>query len=169
VGTAHPPNRRIGLAQRVLQRLAASAGGSKLFATSLHRVDQWALSVTDGRWSPSQWAIGIPVVTVQTTGAKSGQRRDIVTFGIPDGADTILIASNYGGEKHPAWYHNLRAHPEVTLVAVRSEPRPHRARLLEGDDRADAWELACWHYGGYRAYAERTDRTIGVFRLSPTD
>jgi deazaflavin-dependent oxidoreductase (nitroreductase family) len=169
VGSGNPPNRRIGLAQRALQRLPASAGGSKFFAATWHHVDDWALSVTNGRWSLSQWAIGLPIVTVQTTGAKSGLRRDIVTAGIPDGADTILIASNYGGEKHPAWYHNLRAHPEVTLVAVRSEPRAHRARLLEGDERAAAWELACWHYGGYRVYAERTSRTIGVFRLSPID
>ena len=162
-------DRRIGLVQRALQRVPATAAGSTFFAATWHHVDEWALSTTSGRWSPSQWMIGLPIVTVHTTGARSGLRRDIVTAGIPDGDDTILVASNFGQEKHPAWYHNLRAHPDVRLTRVGSEPRPHRARQLVGEERSEAWDLACWYYRGYETYARRAGREIGVFRLSPSD
>ncbi len=162
-------DRRIGLAQRALQRVPATAAGSTFFAATWHHVDDWALSTTNGRWSPSQWMIGLPIVTVCTTGARSGLPREIVTAGIPDAEDTILVASNFGQAKHPAWYHILRAHPEVTLTRVGSESRPHRSRQLHGDERDEAWDLANWHYRGYETYARRTDREIGVFRLSPTD
>ena len=59
---------------------------------------------------------GLPIVAVTTIGAKSGQPRSFPPVAIPDGGNVILIASNFGQHNHPAWYYNLRAHPEVQLT-----------------------------------------------------
>lgn len=53
--------------------------------------------------------INAPLVS---TGAKSGQRREVQLTYFNDGPDVILLASNYGGTKHPQWYHNLKANPD---------------------------------------------------------
>ncbi|HSS23359.1 MAG TPA: nitroreductase/quinone reductase family protein [Mycobacterium sp.] len=78
----------------------------------------------------------------------------------------ILTASNYGGARHPGWYHNLLAHPECELHLG---PRGGRfvAREVEGDERDRLFALAADVYLGYPTYAERTNRTIRMLRLGP--
>jgi deazaflavin-dependent oxidoreductase (nitroreductase family) len=78
------------------------------------------------------------------------------------------MASNYGGQKHPAWFHNVKANPEVTLQARGQEGR-YRARVPEGEERDRLWELAKTHAMAYSRYESITDRTIPVVVLSPLD
>ena len=52
------------------------------------------------------------MVVLTSVGACSGERREVPLAYFTDGDDEVLIASNYGGKTHPAWYHNLRAQPE---------------------------------------------------------
>ena len=60
----------------------------------------------------------LPSLNMTTTGAKSGQPRTATVLYFSDGDDVIVIASSFGRDKHPAWYHNLKAHPDATLERV---------------------------------------------------
>ena len=100
-----------------------------------------------------------------TTGARSGRQIVNPILGLPDGADMVVIASNYGQARHPAWYHNLRAHPRAR-VAVDGAAREVEAEELESPERERFIALANEVYPGFTAYVERAaPRRIAVFRL----
>jgi deazaflavin-dependent oxidoreductase (nitroreductase family) len=111
----------------------------------------------------------LPVVVLTSVGARSGERRGVPLAYFTDGCDVILIASNYGGSRHPAWYHNLRAHPECELYIG---PRGGRfvASEVDGADRDRLYGLAVDRLAGVFALHEKRsgDRSIPVMRLTPT-
>jgi deazaflavin-dependent oxidoreductase (nitroreductase family) len=123
------------------------------------------MRVTRGRLTLSPT---LPVVVLTSVGARSGERRDVPLAYFTDGDDVILIASNYGGSRHPAWYHNLRAHPECELHIG---PRGGHfvAREVDGADRDRLYELAKDRLAGVFALHEKRsgDRAIPVMRLTP--
>lgn len=81
----------------------------------------------------------------------------------------IVIASNWGGERNPGWYYNLRTKPACE-VTVNGERRRYVARELEGEERARAWERSAAIYPGYNAYRRRAaHRTIPVIALEPAE
>jgi deazaflavin-dependent oxidoreductase (nitroreductase family) len=87
--------------------------------------------------------------------------------GIEDGERVVLIASNFGRSRHPAWYHNLRANPEATL-SVRGQKKTYIAREADGREREDYWHQAVELYAGYAAYEKRTGgRKIPIMVLAP--
>jgi deazaflavin-dependent oxidoreductase (nitroreductase family) len=90
--------------------------------------------------------------------------------GIPDGERLILIASNWGQAKHPAWYYNVKANPQVTITRD-GVTRPYVAREVMGEERERCWAKAVALYPGYRGYAARAGRGIPVIVLkeSPED
>ena len=109
----------------------------------------------------------IPVLLLHCTGARSGKQRTLPLLYVPLAEDpdaVLLIASNAGQDRHPAWYYNLRAHPEVRCE-LGGEKRNYSAQLLEGEARRIGFETAVCLYPGYRRYAQRCEREIGVFRL----
>ncbi|MEM7216766.1 MAG: nitroreductase/quinone reductase family protein [Pseudomonadota bacterium] len=111
----------------------------------------------------------IPVCLVSMRGARTGENREVPLLYVPldEGDDAILlVASNGGQPRHPAWYHNLRAHPQVRVLFSDGE-RPMMARLLAGDERSAGMVQACGVYPGYAVYEQRCERQIPVFRLSP--
>ena len=77
-----------------------------------------------------------PTLLLDHVGAKSGTKRTTPLTYLADGDDLVLVASKGGNPRHPAWFHNLRAHPDVT-VQVGSRRRPVRARVATPDG-ADA-------------------------------
>jgi deazaflavin-dependent oxidoreductase (nitroreductase family) len=111
----------------------------------------------------------LPSANLTTTGARSGQRRTVTVLYFSDGDDVILVASSFGRDKHPAWYHNLKAHPTAHLerggrsgdyVATEVEDDAERARLFAKADQV---------YAGYADYRDRTaavGRRIPILRLS---
>ena len=107
-----------------------------------------------------------PMLLLEHLGAKSGQRRTSPLAYVRDGEDIVLVASKGGHSRNPAWYHNLRAHPEAT-VQVGSERRPVRAREATASERKRLWPMAVRTYSGYREYQERTDRQIPLMVLEP--
>ena len=107
-----------------------------------------------------------PMLLLDHVGAKSGKRRTAALVYLEDGPNLALIASKGGHPKHPAWFHNLMAHPEVT-VQVGPERRRVRARVATPDERARLWPRAVKAWPGYRTYQERTDREIPVVILEP--
>jgi deazaflavin-dependent oxidoreductase (nitroreductase family) len=81
----------------------------------------------------------------------------------------LLVASRGGDVKHPAWYRNVVANPDVRLLYDGSERR-YRARQAEGEERERAWRLCNRTYAGYAAYQQRAgDRVIPVIVLEPAE
>jgi deazaflavin-dependent oxidoreductase (nitroreductase family) len=145
------------LIQRGMRRLIALPIVAKGLSVAGHRMDKPVMGLTDGRVSPSSILTGLPIITLTTTGAKSGQPRAVPLVGIPAGDGRLaLIASNWGGTKHPAWYYNIKANPAVT-VTHKGESRPYIARETSGEERAALWATAVGLYPGYAAYAARTE------------
>jgi deazaflavin-dependent oxidoreductase (nitroreductase family) len=97
-------------------------------------------------------------------GAKSGTRRTTPLLYVDDPPNVVIVASKGGYPQHPAWYHNLRAHPD-TEVQIGSERRQVRARVATEAERERLWPMAVETYSGYRDYQRRTDRTIPLVIL----
>ena len=99
-------------------------------------------------------------------GARSGVERTTPLVYVEAGDTLVLVASKGGYPKNPAWFHNLRAHPD-TIVQVGSERRAVRARVASPSERTRLWPKAVAVYGGYAGYQERTDREIPLVILEP--
>lgn len=156
---------RANLAQRAMRRLAATPPGSWVFARVLQRIDQPVYRLSGGRHTFANLVSGIPVVMLTTTGARSGVPRTVPVLGLPTVDGLVVIASNFGQARHPAWYHNLRANPEGQ-VTVDGVTRDFRATEARGDQRARIWREGLKVYPGWSEYARRApNRTIAVFVL----
>lgn len=107
-----------------------------------------------------------PVLLLTTTGRKSGQRRTAPVVYLADGEKLVVIGSNAGHSRTPAWSLNLKANPEAE-VEVGRERRRVRARVATGDERAELWRKHVEQYSGFDEYEARTDREIAVFVLEP--
>lgn len=108
---------------------------------------------------------GAPVILVHHVGARSGTHRVSPLIGLADGDRWAIVASKGGTDKHPAWYHNLRANPE-TEIEVGRERIPVTARVVEGDERAVLWRKLVEVYPPYEEYQGFAgDRVIPVVSL----
>jgi deazaflavin-dependent oxidoreductase (nitroreductase family) len=101
-----------------------------------------------------------------TTGAKTRLSRVSPLLYGRDGGRLVVVASQGGTTKNPAWYHNLRAHPQVTVQIGRERWTMH-AREATGDERPRLWQLMTRQYPGYDGYQQRTARRIPVIVLEP--
>jgi F420H(2)-dependent quinone reductase len=114
--------------------------------------------------------IGVPTLMLYTTGRRSGQQRVNSLVYAKDGDDLLVVASNGGADKPPAWLHNLKANPDVE-VQVGTDRRPGRARVIDSSDpdRDRVWRLVNENNKDrYDAYQEKTDREIPVVAITPT-
>ncbi|OBK91673.1 nitroreductase family deazaflavin-dependent oxidoreductase [Mycobacterium sp. 1165178.9] len=151
---------------RTMRRFASTPVGVALLRPTAHHLDRLVTKVTGGRRSFAEVATGVPVVMLTTTGAKSGEPRTVAVYGIPHPDGVGLIASNFGGTKHPAWYHNLRANPEAT-VTIGRDTWPATARLATPRERDEIWAKGVELYPGWRKYEVRAgDRRIEAFVLA---
>jgi deazaflavin-dependent oxidoreductase (nitroreductase family) len=107
-----------------------------------------------------------PVLLLTTTGRKSGQPRTAPVVYLADGERMIVIGSNAGNDRVPAWSLNLMAKPDAEVEVGRRRVRV-RVRIAEGEERADLWRKANEQYAGFDDYEARTDRDIAVFILEP--
>ncbi len=107
---------------------------------------------------------GFPVVVITSVGAKSGNLRKNPVMRVERDGKYVAIASKGGADDHPEWYYNLVAHPEVDLQD-KGEKHTYVARLVEGDEREDWWQLAVNTWPTYGEYQKKTDRQIPVFVL----
>ncbi|QRY52399.1 nitroreductase family deazaflavin-dependent oxidoreductase [Mycolicibacterium septicum] len=149
--------------------------GGKLFTTEraagfwrrrIAPLEAPVMKATRGR---ARLSFSIPVLVLTSTGARSGKRYETPLAYFTDGDDVVLIASNYGRDRHPSWYHNLLAHPDCELH-IGSRGGRFVAREVAGDDRDRLYALAADRLNkGWNVYEQRTDgiRTIPVLRLSP--
>lgn len=108
-----------------------------------------------------------PVLLLTTTGRRSGEKRTAPVLYMPDGDRLVVIGSNAGNKRPPAWSLNLVAHPDAE-VEIGRERRRVRARVAEGDERALLWRrMNEEHYEGFDDYDRRTSRGIRLFVLEP--
>ena len=108
---------------------------------------------SDGRlWGTM---FGGPVLLLNTTGRKSGQRRSTPLLYVRDGEDFVLIASNGGAPRHPAWYLNL-------MLRV-------RAKEVGGEEKARLWQKMVEMYPSYDDYQKKTKREIPLLVMRPRD
>jgi F420H(2)-dependent quinone reductase len=107
-----------------------------------------------------------PILLLTTTGRKSGKQRTAPVLYLADGDRFVVINTNAGNEKTPAWSLNLRANPEAT-VEVGSKRVEVRARLAEDEERAELWRRHMQQYSGWEFYESKLDREVGVFVLEP--
>jgi deazaflavin-dependent oxidoreductase (nitroreductase family) len=131
-----------------------------------NKVDPVLMRATGGRLKST---FNAPTVLLTHTGAKSGEPRSTPLAYFTDGENVVLIASRGGHRQHPAWYHNVTAHPEVELWTKGGGGR-YLAREAEGAERQRLWNLATDFYPGFARYQERAgDRVIPVVVCTPQD
>jgi len=107
---------------------------------------------------------GKPLLLLTTTGAKSGQRRTTPMMYLADGNRLLVFASKRGAPTHPDWYHNLVAHPEVT-VEVGTETYEASAKVLNGEERDRLYARQAELYPQFGEYQAGTTRKIPVIAL----
>lgn len=105
-----------------------------------------------------------PVLLLTTTGRRSGQPRTAPVVYLEDGPRLIVVGSNAGNASEPAWSLNLKANPDAE-VEIRGGRRAVRARVVDGDERAELWQKVNRQYAGFDDYDGRTARDIAVFAL----
>ncbi|HTP19521.1 MAG TPA: nitroreductase family deazaflavin-dependent oxidoreductase [Solirubrobacteraceae bacterium] len=134
----------------------------------LLRVHEALYKRTDGRVGHRM--IGVPTLLLRTTGRRSGAIRTNGLVYARDGDDYLVVASNGGSDRAPAWLHNLRAKPEVEIQIGR-ERRPATARIIEPSDPSyeRLWKVVNAHnHDRYDAYQQKTTRPIPVVAITPS-
>jgi deazaflavin-dependent oxidoreductase (nitroreductase family) len=154
--------------QRLLRGVAQSRFGGWVALNVANKVDPYLMRASRGLLKvPS----GVPTILLTHTGAKSGMKRTTPLVYFTDGPNVILIASQTGKPKQPAWFHKLKANPEVELWAG-GRGGAYRAREAEDQERDRLWQLATQLYPGYDDYQQRADvagRRIPVIVCEPRD
>ncbi|MDQ3946294.1 MAG: nitroreductase family deazaflavin-dependent oxidoreductase [Actinomycetota bacterium] len=108
----------------------------------------------------------VQMLMLTTTGRKTGQPRTTpLNYGV-DGDRLVLVASFGGDDRHPQWYRNLQANPDVT-VQIGTETRRMRAATAAPEEKPRLWSLMTERYAGYDSYQRKTERDIPVVVLSP--
>ncbi|MGW5159188.1 nitroreductase family deazaflavin-dependent oxidoreductase [Nonomuraea wenchangensis] len=108
---------------------------------------------------------GSPLLLLTTTGARSGRQVTTPVMYLPDGERYVIIASNAGADNHPAWYHNLRAHP-VATVEVGTDTFQAKAVPVEGEERDQLYARMVAVAPGFADYERKTSRRIPVLALN---
>jgi deazaflavin-dependent oxidoreductase (nitroreductase family) len=158
------PDRKRGRMYRTGVRFGRSHVGQFLARRVTPRIDPWLYRATGGRYPAALGAVASAPLT--TTGAKTGQPREVQLVYFHDGPDPILVASNYAGPKHPNWYYNLKAHPECQF----GDERFVATEVTDPDEYARLYGLAEQVFAGYGDYRVKTaaiGRQIPLFRLRP--
>ncbi len=148
---------------RLYTRLSIAAPAGALRAVGKHNVPIYRAS--GGRIFGN--LDGAPVLLLTTTGRKSGQRRVAPVVYLRDGERLVVIGSNAGNVRAPAWALNLEANPDDAEVEIGRERRQVRARIATGEERAELWRRVNEQYSGFDDYAAQTGRDIRVFVLEP--
>lgn len=110
---------------------------------------------------------GLPVIIVTNRGRKTGAIRKTPLMRAVDGQNYILVASQGGAPRHPQWYFNLKADPNVE-IRDKTAVRQMRVReVTHPGERKRLWDIAVEAYPPYQEYQGRTKRVIPVFVAEP--
>jgi deazaflavin-dependent oxidoreductase (nitroreductase family) len=156
------PHRPRSLLSRAFASFSSTRLGRLISAKIVWKLDPYLLRATRGRVG---MGLVLPTALLETRGAKSGARRRNAVIYFHDRDRVTIVASKAGDARHPAWFHNLRAHPDVTFGGI-----PMRATVI-GDEaeRERLWTLADGVFAPYATYrrdAARTSREIPIVQLT---
>ena len=115
------------------------------------------------------WDTGLPVIIVTNRGWKTGYIRKTPLMRIVDGKNYILVASQGGAPKHPLWYHNLKAEPNVEIRDKTGVFAMQVREVVDLAERQRLWKLAVEAYPPYQEYQNKTDRVIPIFVAEPIE
>lgn len=139
---------------------------SDLSMRAMNAVHRGLIAITRGRRG---WQFGqTPALELTTTGRRSGEpRTTMLTSPLQLGGALVVVASRGGDDRHPAWYLNLVANPDVRVALAGRPPVPMRARVLTDAERADLWPRITATHANYAAYQRKTQRVIPLVLLEP--
>jgi F420H(2)-dependent quinone reductase len=109
---------------------------------------------------------GSPICLVTMTGRKSGRIITTPLMYTEDGDNVLIVASLGGAPKHPVWYHNIMANPDVT-IQDRARVRRMKARQASAEEKVKLWPLCVASYADFAEYQKKTDRDIPLIICSP--
>jgi len=137
--------------------------GAWLRFTDFHT---WLIRRSGGRIG-ARWG-GAGILVLHHVGARTGTARTAPLLFGRDGDDLVIVASQGGSDANPAWLANLRARPDTTVeLPGEREPRPVRAREVDGEERERLWRMMVGLYRSYESYQRATSRRIPVLVLEP--
>jgi deazaflavin-dependent oxidoreductase (nitroreductase family) len=141
----------------------SAAGGASDYNTRIIKEFRANQGRVGGPWE------GIPLILIHHIGARSGIERVTPVAFLPQGEGRFAIwAANGGSPTHPNWYHNLKAHPGIT-VEVGAQTFTVLAQELDGAARAELWAKLVAVYPQLAAAQARTVRQIPLFVLTRQD
>jgi deazaflavin-dependent oxidoreductase (nitroreductase family) len=158
------PTRPRSWLSRAYARFSTTRLGRFLSRHVAWKLDPYVLRATRGRLG---MALVLPTALLETRGAKTGTTRRNAVIYFHDGDRVTIVASKAGADHHPAWFHNLRAHPDVRFGGI-----PMHASVVNDDaERQRLWALADRVFAPYAVYrrdAAAAGRTIPIVQLSPS-
>lgn len=151
---------------RLMQKVSSTRTFARIAPHVVPAMDRAVHRLTRGRVLLS--ARMLPGLVLTVPGARSGQPRTTPLACMPEGGvdgSWILVGSNFGRTGHPAWTANLLARPDAAVVNWKGRDIPVRATLLQGEERAEVWQVALAFWPPYATYQARVDREIRLFRV----
>jgi deazaflavin-dependent oxidoreductase (nitroreductase family) len=159
--TIAPPN----VIQRSVKAIVSTRPGSRVLSWVLPPLDRTLTRVSEGRTSAPKLLVGVPVLTLTSTGRRSGLPRETQLVGIPVGGTLAVLGTNFARPETPAWVHNLEADPRAT-VSHRGTTVYVMARPASEQERTDVLAASASVYSGYLKYLERiSGRDVRIFVL----
>jgi deazaflavin-dependent oxidoreductase (nitroreductase family) len=156
---------RVGPVTRLMRRAGRVAAIARVYRTVGPIIDPRIRELRDGRVMAAVY--GLPLLALHTIGSRSGEPRRTALLYIRDGDDIVLIGTNFGQPKHPAWTGNLLAHPEAS-VEIGPVTLRVRARLVDEEAWPQLFARFVAVYPGYQDYLGRREGLVPrMFRLSP--
>ena len=145
----------------IIKKTLASETMTKLLMKTIPKTDLFLMKNSRGWINTAMQSL----VLVETTGAKSAQKREIVTLCMPEGEQLLLVGSNWGRDRPPAWYFNLKAYPAVK-VWFRGYCGMMNAREITGDQRDKLWSKLVAYNPQYAHYQHQCSRLLPIMKLS---
>ncbi|MFN8035460.1 MAG: nitroreductase/quinone reductase family protein [Acidimicrobiia bacterium] len=132
-------------------------------ATRLHRT---LFHLSKGRVFGA--AKGMPMVELTTTGRKTGAARPVMVMApVCEDDRVVVVASHNGAPRHPAWYLNLVANPEIAVTRAGRSGQPMTARTATGQERAELWARIVERSDAYAKAQTKTEREFPIVILTP--
>lgn len=159
-------NKKPNAFQKIIHRFLMLRPVSAFLAISLYRLDTLVLKFSKGRHTVAE-IVGLPMIQITTTGAKTGEARTMPLVSLIDGEKIALICSNFGRKTNPGWYYNLKKNPQCAAL-VNGNMQNYLAREAQNEERQKYWDMAVSLYKGYELYRIRAShRQIPVMILEP--
>ncbi|NRB41806.1 MAG: nitroreductase family deazaflavin-dependent oxidoreductase [Pseudomonadales bacterium] len=137
----------------------------RAFMKNYTRFNVWVYKKTNGKFMKN-FPGGFPICIVTMIGRKSGQAREVALIHLPMGEKKLLVASQGGLDKHPVWYHNVKANSAIDIM-VAGQKSSFVATQANDEEKRDLWPHLLSLYPEFDEYQARTDRDIPVFICDP--